>query len=261
MLQVPGLTWSFFNKRQRWVQKNLLLSSFICASEWGHFDSVLCCVFLADVFVLGIAERWWGDRRLEDMLKSKREGKRIIIEFFHMSILWFINCKIPINRCWKVKKKKKKKVLDFSIFFPPFIPAEGSGSWWELPADLNSRCSTPSSNYRYDTSVTQPRSWSESESSRKRLLTCPCLLTVVLLQQLHGSEQHGPVLRISDVQLVQVLLLQQLERVQVLIAVEQESGHVLLRDRDMWVEKPRMKVSKYALDLSHRTENKLRNQG
>ena len=165
------------------------------------------------------------------------------------------------NKQMLKSKKKKKKVLDFSIFFPPFIPAEGRGSWWELPADLNSRCSTPSSNYRYDTSVTQPRSWSESESSRKRLLTCPCLLTVVLLQQLHGSEQHGPVLRISDVQLVQVLLLQQLERVQVLIAVEQESGHVLLRDRDMWVEKPRMKVSKYALDLSHRTENKLRNQG
>ena len=62
----------------------------------------------------------------------------------------------------------------------------------------------------------------------KGLLTCPCLLTVVLLQQLHGGEQHGPVLRISDIQLVQVLLLQQLERVQVLVAVEQESGHVLL---------------------------------
>lgn len=56
-------------------------------------------------------------------------------------------------------------------------------------------------------------------------------LTVVLVQQLHGSEQHGPVLRILDVQLVQVLLFQQLERVQVLVAVEQERGHVLLRDR------------------------------
>lgn len=58
-----------------------------------------------------------------------------------------------------------------------------------------------------------------------------CLLTVVLLQQLYSSEQHGSVLGVSDVQLIQVFLLQQLERVQVLIAVEQESGHVLLQDR------------------------------
>ena len=59
------------------------------------------------------------------------------------------------------------------------------------------------------------------------------LLTVVLLQQLYSGEQYGSVLRISDVQLIQVLLLQQLERVQVLVAVEQESGHVLLQDRNV----------------------------
>lgn len=52
--------------------------------------------------------------------------------------------------------------------------------------------------------------------------------TVVLLQQLHGGEQHGPVLGVSDVQLVQVLLLQQLERVQVLVAIEEEGGQMLL---------------------------------
>lgn len=57
------------------------------------------------------------------------------------------------------------------------------------------------------------------------------VLTVVLLQQLYSSEQHGSVLRVFDVQLVQVLFFQQLERVQVLVAVEQESGHVLLRNR------------------------------
>ncbi|TNN65703.1 hypothetical protein EYF80_024107 [Liparis tanakae] len=50
-------------------------------------------------------------------------------------------------------------------------------------------------------------------------------------EQLHGGEQHRSVLRVSDVQLIQVLLLQQLKGVQVLVAVEQESGHVLLHER------------------------------
>lgn len=59
-----------------------------------------------------------------------------------------------------------------------------------------------------------------------------CELTVIFLQQLDSRQQHGSVLRISDVQLIQVLLLQQLERVEVLVAIEQESGHVLLYHRN-----------------------------
>ena len=57
----------------------------------------------------------------------------------------------------------------------------------------------------------------------------PGSLTVTLLQQLHGGQQHSAVLGVSDVEFVQVLLLQQLEGVQVLITVEQEGGQVFLR--------------------------------
>lgn len=56
--------------------------------------------------------------------------------------------------------------------------------------------------------------------------------TIVLLQQLHGGEQHGSVLGVPDVQLVQVLLLQQLERVQILVAIKEEGGKMLLWSDD-----------------------------
>lgn len=62
------------------------------------------------------------------------------------------------------------------------------------------------------------------------------LLTVILLQELHSGEQHSFVLGISDVQLLQVLLFQQLERIQVLVAIEQESWHVLLCDTNTMSE-------------------------
>lgn len=52
--------------------------------------------------------------------------------------------------------------------------------------------------------------------------------TIVLLQQLDGGEQHGSVLRVCDIQFVQVLLLQQLKRVQILVTVKKEGGEMLL---------------------------------
>lgn len=65
------------------------------------------------------------------------------------------------------KLQNSNKQCWISKFLPPLVPAKGSGFWWQLPADLNSRCSTHSSNYSYVSSVTQPRSWNESESSHQ----------------------------------------------------------------------------------------------
>lgn len=52
--------------------------------------------------------------------------------------------------------------------------------------------------------------------------------TFVLLEQLHSSEQHSSVLRVCDVQFIQIFLLKQLERVQILVAIKKEGGEMLL---------------------------------
>lgn len=97
-----------------------------CHHSFVHLNEVIAILFCIVFFWL--MSSFWAlqnndDRRLEDMLKSKREGMRIILEFFHMLILWFIICKIPINRCWKVKKKKKCWISQY--FFPLSFQQKG----------------------------------------------------------------------------------------------------------------------------------------
>lgn len=53
-------------------------------------------------------------------------------------------------------------------------------------------------------------------------------LTVVIQQQLGSREQLGPMLRVCDVQLVEVCFPQLFEVLQCLVAIEKQSGCMLL---------------------------------
>lgn len=53
-------------------------------------------------------------------------------------------------------------------------------------------------------------------------------LTVIVQQQLSGREQLGPVLRVHDVQLIEVCFPQLFEVFQRLVPIEQQGGCVLL---------------------------------
>lgn len=54
-------------------------------------------------------------------------------------------------------------------------------------------------------------------------------LTVIVQQQLCSCEQLGPVLRVHDVELIEVCFPQLFEVFQCLVAIEQQGGCVLLR--------------------------------